>query len=285
MSEAFDYEQAVWGRETLRPGAHSLAGYRLSEALRLLPEEGRVLELGCGAGRNLEALGQARPRLRLVGIDVSRSALAHAEARLPGVELRRASGGPNAPLPATDGEFDAVLVLDVLEHLVAPGHALAELHRVLAPGGILHLQVPCEGDPLSLWRWLPPPARYWKRNLGGHVQRFRRREILERVGNAGFEVERVRYSLHLAGNVADVGAFAALAAAARLRPARPAPTTGTLMAATTPQRAGGLARLAGALIRAVDAILWLEAHTLGRVPSWNVHLSARRLARNEPSCC
>lgn len=285
MSSEFDYERAVWGQETLRPDARSLAGYRLAEALRALPARGAVLEFGCGAGRNLEALGLARPDLQRVGIDVSRTALAHAAARMPDVELRRPDDpdDPEGPLPAADGEFDAVLVLDVLEHLADPARVLAELHRVVKPGGALHLQVPCEGDALSVWRWLPPPARYWKRDLGGHVQRFRRAELVQLVRNAGFAIERVRYSLHLAGNLADVGAFAALAATARLRPDRPPPTTGTLMASTAPDRAGSGRRLAAGLIRGVDAILWLEAKVLGRVPSWNVHLTARRPVAGDPS--
>lgn len=282
MSHEFDYEQAVWGEETLHPGARSLAGHRLAEALRALPARGAVLEFGCGAGRNLEALGRARPELRRVGIDVSRTALARAAARMPEVELRRADD-PDGPIPADDGEFDAVLVLDVLEHLADPVHALAELRRVLKPGGALHLQVPCEGDASSLWRWLPPPARYWKRKLGGHVQRLRRAELVQLVRNTGLQIERVRYSLHLAGNIADVAAFAALAASARLRPDRPAPTTGTLMASTTPQRRGRAGLVAAGLIRSVDAILWLEAKLLGRVPSWNVHLTARRPAAGDPS--
>lgn len=284
MSSQFDYERAVWGQEALRPGARSLAGHRLAEALRAVPARGAVLEFGCGAGRNLEALGHARPDLRRVGIDVSRTALAHAATRMPEVDLRRLDD-PEGPLPAADDEFDAVLVLDVLEHLADPARALAELRRVLKPGGALHLQVPCEGDALSVWRWLPPPARYWKRDLGGHVQRFRRAELTQLVRNSGFAIERVRYSLHLAGNLADLGAFAALAATARLRPGRPAPTTGSLMASTAPERAGPGRLLVAGLIRSVDAILWLEAKVLGRVPSWNVHLTARRPAAGDPSRC
>ena len=61
----------------------------------------------------------------------------------------------STPLPAADGEFDAVLAMDVLEHVTDPDHTLAEIRRVLAPGGGFHLQVPCEADPRSLWRWLP----------------------------------------------------------------------------------------------------------------------------------
>ncbi len=261
----FDYEAAGWGAGTLVPGERSIAGFRLSEALRALPSRGRVLEVGCGAGRFLRALAGLRPELELVGCDLSRSALARLLALAPDVEVRRVESG--APLPAADAEFDAVLALDVLEHLDDPDAALAEMARVLVPGGVLHLHVPCEGDVLSPWRWLPGQAgpRALKRRFGGHLQRFRRGELLTRLQRAGFEPRRLRYSLHLLGGLADVAAFAALAVAQR-RGGRPR-TTGDLLAGDSSL---------GWIVRAVDALLWCEAKLLARVPSWAVHVSARR---------
>ncbi len=273
--DGFDYETARWGEETIHLGERSIAGYRLSEALRFLPERGRVLEVGCGAGRFLRAVGAARPGLLLTGTDVSRGALATLAKIAPGIETRLAT--PHA-LPARDGEFDAVLLLDVLEHLEDPASMLAEIRRALVPGGVLHAHVPCEGDPRSLWRWLPGQsgAGAWKRRFGGHVQRFRRRALLTQIEAAGFETLRVRGSLHLIGNVADVAVFAALALAAQ-RDARRG-STGQILAASRAPGQRAPARLAAALVRGVDALLWAEAALLGPLPSWAVHLSARKTA-------
>jgi SAM-dependent methyltransferase len=259
--DAFDYEAATWGAETLRPGERTIAGFRLEEALVHLPERGRLLEVGCGAGRFLCALRLSRPGLELAGTDVSRAALARLAARAPEIETRPGSG---AELPAADGEFEAVLVMDVLEHVDDPDRLLGEVRRVLAPGGILHLHVPCEADALSIWRWLPGQRgeRALKRRFGGHIQRFRRRELLARLRAQGFEPLRVRHSLHLLGNLADLVAFLRLARANRNAGAPV--TTGDLVAG------GGLA------VRAVDALLWAEARLLGRFPSWSLHVSARR---------
>jgi SAM-dependent methyltransferase len=271
----FDYEAARWGEETIHPGERSIAGYRLAEALRFLPSRGRVLEVGCGAGRFLRAVSAARPELALTGVDVSRTALAALASLAPAIETRVAT---QAALPARDAEFDAVLLLDVLEHLDDPAGMLAEIRRVLVPGGILHAHVPCEGDPRSPWRWLPGQrgAGAWKRRFGGHVQRFRRRELLAQIEAAGFEILRERGSLHLIGGVADVAVFAALALAAR-RGASNATTGRILAASRAPGRRAG-ARLLAALVRGVDGLLWAEATLIGRMPSWAIHVSARKRA-------
>ena len=148
----FDYDSAIWGAETVRPGEWTIAGYRLDEVLVHLPSRGRVLEMGCGAGRFLRAIHRQRPELELVGADVSRRALEILSETSPEIETRWME---DTALPAADGEFDAVLAMDVLEHLTDPVHTLTEIRRVLAPGGVFHLHVPCEADPRSLWRWLP----------------------------------------------------------------------------------------------------------------------------------
>jgi SAM-dependent methyltransferase len=256
----FDYEASLWGEDSLRPGERSIAGYRLEEALALLPARGRLLEVGCGAGRYLRALRARRPELALVGADVSRSALARLAASASAIETRAIEG---EALPAANAEFDAVLAIDVLEHVPDPNRFLAEIHRVLRPGGLFHLHVPCEGDALCLWRWLPGQRgeRAWKRRFGGHLHRFRRAEILRRLAAAGFRVRRVRYSLHALGNLSDVAVFAGLALANRRAPARPR-TTGDVIASRHP------------FVRALDALLYAEARLLSRVPSWSLHVSA-----------
>jgi len=261
----FDYEAATWGAETIGFGQHTIAGLRLSEAAAHLPREGKVLEIGCGAGRFLRALHAYNPSLQLVGTDVSRSALEQLRKIDSGIEVRLTT---DDRVPATDGEFDAVLVIDVLEHVPDPPRMLDEIQRVLRPGGIFHLHVPCEGDFSSLWRWLPGQSgeRGWKRRFGGHIQRFTRRQMLRQLSSRGYEVLRVRHSLHLLGNVADVGAFASLALANRRGGSV---TTGDLIG-------GG-----GPLVRMVDGLVWAEARLLGRIPAWGLHVSARKPTQAE----
>lgn len=100
-------------------------------ARRLLPLAGRrVLDLGCGKGRFGRAL--ARRGADVVGLDLSTAMLRSAY----GLERVR---GSVRRLPFASGSFDRVVAVEVLEHLppAAWDQALAEIRRVLAPGGVL----------------------------------------------------------------------------------------------------------------------------------------------------
>jgi chloramphenicol O-acetyltransferase type A len=109
-----------------------LVARALDERVGLSPS--RVLELGCGTGRNLAWLAE-RGAARLVGVDFSQEMLAVAVERLPGAELL--CRDLTQPLPLGDQSFDLVVISLVLEHIERPERVLAEAARVLAPGGRL----------------------------------------------------------------------------------------------------------------------------------------------------
>ena len=96
----------------------------------------RVLDLGCGTGFTLTRLPES---VRSVGLDYSPAALAFARRRASSSALVRGSA---YALPFADASFDAVLALDVLEHLDDDLAAARELRRVLAPGGVAIVTVP-----------------------------------------------------------------------------------------------------------------------------------------------
>ncbi|GEJ58361.1 class I SAM-dependent methyltransferase [Anaeromyxobacter diazotrophicus] len=92
---------------------------------------GRVLELGCGTGRNLP---RYPPGAALVAVDPHPQNLARARRRAPGVPLVQARA---EALPFRDGAFESVVAALVLCSVDDPPRALAEVRRVLAPGGAL----------------------------------------------------------------------------------------------------------------------------------------------------
>ncbi len=93
-----------------------------------LPPGTRVLDAGCGEGVLVD---EYAGRLAIEGID-------------PNYSSERVRSGSLMALPYADGTFDRALCLDVLEHLTfeQQPQALAELHRILKPGGELFVSVP-----------------------------------------------------------------------------------------------------------------------------------------------
>ena len=111
-------------------------------ALRL-PRHVRVLEVGCGRGIALPVLASVlRPR-RLVGLDVEpallESARSHVAAAGTAAEL---VPGDVREMPFADESFDLVIDFGTCYHIAHPGKALAEIERVLAPGGLFVHETP-----------------------------------------------------------------------------------------------------------------------------------------------
>ena len=116
---------------------------------------GRVLDAGCGAGWGTALLAR---EAEAVGVDLSPAAIAAAR-REHGEEAEFAEGDLGA-LPFGEAAFDAVVCFEALTHLADPAAALAELRRVLRPGGLLLASAPNPaaypaGNPLELSRIEP----------------------------------------------------------------------------------------------------------------------------------
>ena len=111
-----------------------------AEMARALPSDARrVLDVGAGIGN----LGEATSAF-VVGIDLSWELLRRARRRLP--QVVRADA---ARLPFADGAFDAVFVRGTLHHLVTHDRPLAEMARVLRPGGVAVFSDPRTFAPLE----------------------------------------------------------------------------------------------------------------------------------------
>jgi SAM-dependent methyltransferase len=112
-------------------------------AAALAPE--RMLDVGCGDGRLAREIKQVLPRVVVHGCDLSVAALNRAE----GLDRRYAVDLNVDRLPEPDGSLDLVVASEVLEHVIDPGQAVAEFHRVLRPGGHILITVP----NVAFWRF------------------------------------------------------------------------------------------------------------------------------------
>jgi ubiquinone/menaquinone biosynthesis C-methylase UbiE len=101
----------------------------------------RVLEIGCGTGNVTTRVKRAAPGADVVGIDPDPLALARSQRKVAGLSGIRFERAYAQQLPFEDGEFDRALSSMMLHHLdedVKAG-ALAEVYRVLRPGGQFHI--------------------------------------------------------------------------------------------------------------------------------------------------
>lgn len=150
------------------------------------PRGGRVLDAGTGAG--LLAGMLVRRGYRVVASDLGFDSLHRAGNRLDGLGLpAKLVLGDLYRLPFADGSFDAAAVSEVLEHLETPEAALAELARVLRPGGVLAVSTP--------YREIIPETLCIHCNrktpVNAHLHSLDGRSMGALLESAGFRVRRI----------------------------------------------------------------------------------------------
>jgi S-adenosylmethionine-diacylgycerolhomoserine-N-methlytransferase len=134
------------------------------------PPGGSVLEIGCGTGRNLVAIGRRYPDVKLYGVDISRAMLdtaARAVARAGLAERAQVALGDAARFDAAAlfgrGQFDRVVISYALSMIPDWEGALSEAARCIAPGGRLDIV------DFGMQRGLPP---LWRRALFAWLAKF-----------------------------------------------------------------------------------------------------------------
>ncbi len=139
-----------------------------------LPDRPVLADLGCSTGHLLADLRAARPDATLIGVDLVASGLRKANTLVPEARLLQADV---CDLPLRSATLDAVLSANLLEHVPDDVSALAELRRVLAPGGRAVVVVPAG----------PGTYDYYDRFLG-HERRYGRGELAGKARQVGLEV-------------------------------------------------------------------------------------------------
>lgn len=140
-----------------------------------LPQEARILDGGCGSGRNMVELARFG---EVTGVEISEIGAEIARERDVG-EVHVCS---LLDLPFAEASFDLATCLDVIEHLDDDVAALSELRRVVRPGGSLIVTVPAYG-------WL------WSRHdtLNHHRRRYSARALRAAAGAAGWQTRRLAH--------------------------------------------------------------------------------------------
>lgn len=155
-------------------------------------EPDRVLDVGSADGPSVRWMSGTGHR---VPLDTDMSAL-----------TRGGVCGSALALPFADETFDVVAAFDVIEHCEPESQAIAEMARVLRPGGRLLVSVPA-----YQWAWTDFDV------VSGHHRRYTRSRLARAVAHSGLEVQRVTHVF--------AGTFPAFAAERLVRRLRPGRTT------------------------------------------------------------
>jgi len=160
-----------------------------------------LVDFGCGNGA--QTLLMADLAKRIVGVDVDVDFLAELNKSVADQGLDERISGQllvDGRIPLADAEADVVTSFTVLEHVPDERAALAEMHRILKPGGQLVISVPnrwwifeTHGCDLPLLPWNRVPlVSWWPKALHDRWARariYRLSEIEKIVSEAGFEVQ------------------------------------------------------------------------------------------------
>ncbi len=176
---------------TIGPGKPFAHPINLDRLAQWVPRGARVLDYGCGYGRGVQRLHE-HGYTSVLGADPAHGMVAAARARCPGLTFEVLDHPPRVPQP--DASFDAALLTAVLT--CVPGDddqrgVVAELTRLLRPGGLLHIaDFWLQGDARNLERYehaRPPGAPYGTFTLPeGVTVRHHSREWLRQL-TAGYE--------------------------------------------------------------------------------------------------
>jgi 2-polyprenyl-3-methyl-5-hydroxy-6-metoxy-1,4-benzoquinol methylase len=140
----------------------------------------RILDVGCGNGLLLAKLN--RPGWILHGLEPDAGCVERVRRRL-GIDVRRGVLGDRCFGPG----FDVITMIHVLEHVPDPRADLAEVRRLLKPGGVFIVEVPsCDGYGFALAR-----GRWFGLDLPRHLTHFSAHTLRRMAEASGFRIRRL----------------------------------------------------------------------------------------------
>jgi SAM-dependent methyltransferase len=140
-----------------------------------LPARARILDAGCGSGRNMVELARHGT---VTGVELSQTSVCLARERGVGEVIE----GSVLDMPFSADSFDLAASLDVIEHLEDDLGALREMRRTVTPGGSLLVTVPAYP-----WLWSGHDE------INHHFRRYTRRSLQSVAEQAGWEQVRTTY--------------------------------------------------------------------------------------------
>ena len=187
--------------------AKKLHNLRIEYALRALKGCDTFLEVGSGDGfctRSIASYSK-KPFLKIEAFDIDTERVALAKTLwTDNGKISYQVSDACERFPYKDSEFDAVALLDIMEHLKNPTLLIKECARVLRKEGVLFLVVPCEGEPGTLHRFFRKKGWSLSEEFVGHVQQLTKKNVLKMLRDEGLEPVWTRHSCHIIGQITDM---------------------------------------------------------------------------------
>lgn len=142
-------------------------------------KDGAVLEIGCSSGFLLQDLKREFPQAEIVGADIVVKPLERLGESLPGIPLVQMD---LLQCPFAEQQFDAIIALNVLEHIEDDAAALTKMAGLLKPGGVLILEVPQGPD---LYDYFDAYLR--------HFRRYSKKDLLAKIAASGLQLQKIDF--------------------------------------------------------------------------------------------
>ncbi len=138
-----------------------------------------ILDIGCSSGYTLRLLRRRMPRATLLGADYVRRPLEKLAVTIPDLPLLQFNV---SHCPLEPDSVDAVVLLNILEHIEDDGQAVQQIYRILRPGGVAAIEVPAGPHLYDI---------YDQRLM--HFRRYRLGDLTGLMRRAGFEVVKASH--------------------------------------------------------------------------------------------
>lgn len=163
---------------------------RFAEVTKVLTKvRGRVLDIGANDGTFSKVVLDGTNATELIGLDVIKKTTNWANKHWKYTRRMRFMVGDAHKLPFKAASFDAVVALEVLEHVFDPMKVLSEIKRVLVPGGYAVFLVPSDNLLFRvvwfLWLGFYPRGKIWRDT---HIQTYRNNYLTKVSKKSGFKI-------------------------------------------------------------------------------------------------
>lgn len=163
---------------------------RFNKVLDIIePVKGNILDVGCADGTFSNEILERTKASRLIGIDVLKTSVNWAKTHWKSPKIKFLVGNAHR-LQFPSSYFDAVFIMEVLEHVANPKLVLKEVKRVLKKGGYGVFLVPSDSFLFKiiwyLWLHFYPRGWVWEHT---HIQTYRKNYLTKICRQAGFEIE------------------------------------------------------------------------------------------------